>query len=119
MGQHGLQLDTYGDNLMSVTNIPGDSFRTRHDTVKTLLNSFCVTSGIRAECEVYGLFKDLIPHQALEEEGCLERGRGRQGLLPDFKIEVPTPDGEPTERLAELKVIGAVFKGTLQWSDKN
>ena len=115
LGQHGLQLDTYGDNLMSVTNIPGDSFRTRHDTVKTLLNSFCVTSGIRAECEVYGLFKDLIPQQALEEEGCLERGRGRQGLLPDFKIEVPTPDGEPTERLAELKVIGAVSK----WYPRN
>ena len=115
LGQHGLQLDSYGDNLMSATNIPGDSFRIRHDTIKTVLNSFCMTSGIRAECEVYGLFKHLIPTQALEDEGCLERGRGRQGLLPDFKLEVPSPDGEPTERLAELKVIGAVSK----WYPRN
>ena len=115
LGQHGLQLDSYGNNLMSATNIPGYSFRIRHDTIKTVLNSFCMTSGIRAECEVYGLFKHLIPTQALEDEGCLERGRGRQGLLPDFKLEVPSPDGEPTERLAELKVIGAVSK----WYPRN
>ena len=68
---------------MSVSNIPGDTFRTRHDTVKTVLNSFCTTSGIRAECEVYGLFKHLIPDKALDDESSLERGRGRQGLLPD------------------------------------
>ena len=93
---------------MSVSNIPGDTFRTRHDTVKTVLNSFCTTSGIRAECEVYGLFKHLIPDKALDEESSLERGRGRQGLLPDFKRVVPTPNGEMTERLAELKILGAV-----------
>ena len=30
--QHGLKLDSYGDNVMSVSNIPGDMFRIRHDT---------------------------------------------------------------------------------------
>ena len=108
--QHGLHLDAFGDNIMSVSNIPGDMFRIRHDTVKTVLNSFCMTSTIRAECEVYGTFKDLIPVQALEQEADLERGRGRQGLLPDFRLEIPSPAGEPTQRLAELKIIGAVPK---------
>ena len=113
--QHGLHLDAFGDNIMSVSNIPGDMFRIRHDTVKTVLNSFCMTSTIRAECEVYGIFKDLIPVQALEQEADLERGRGRQGLLPDFRLEIPSPAGEPTQRLAELKIIGAVPK----WYPRN
>ena len=108
LGQHGLHVDAFGDNVMSVSNIPGDLFRVRHDTVKTVINSFCVTSTIRAECEVFGLFRDLIPVEAMDNEEELERGRGRQGLLPDFRIELPSPAGEPTERLAELKIIGAV-----------
>ena len=100
---------------MSVSNIPGDMFRIRHDTVKTVLNSFCMSSTIRTECEVYGMFKDLIPVEALEKEEKLERGRGRQGLLPDFRMEIPSPAGEPTKRLAELKIIGAVPK----WYPRN
>jgi hypothetical protein len=101
---------------MSVTNIPGDLFRFRHDTVKTVLTFFfCLTSKIRAECEVYGLFRDLIPVEALEAEEDLQRGRGRQGLLPDFRIEIPTPEGEPEYRLAELKIKGAVKK----WYPRN
>ena len=96
---------------MSVTNIPGDSFRHRHDKVKNVLNRFCLASNIRAECEVFGAFKDLIPVNALEQEDeGLERGRGRQGLLPDFRIELPSTQGEPAYRLAELKTIGAVPK---------
>ena len=41
-------------------------------------------------------------------------GRGRQGLLPDFKMEIPSPTGEPIQRLAELKIIGAVPKWYLR-----
>ena len=93
---------------MSVSNIPGDFFRMRHDMVKTTLNSFCLTSSLRAECEVYGLFRDLIPVEALRDEEGLQRGRGRQGLLPDFQMEMPSSTGEPDLRLAELKMIGAV-----------
>ena len=44
-----------------------------------------------------------------------ELQRGRQGLLPDFKLEISSPAGEPEYRLAELKIlelkmIGAVSK---------
>ena len=93
---------------MSVSNIPGDCFRTRHDKVKTVLNRFCLTSNLRAECEVFGLFKDLLPVDALQQENNLQRGRGRQGLLPDFKLELPSPGGQPEYQLAELKILGAV-----------
>ena len=109
LGQHGMLVDCFGDNVMSVTNIPGDSFRHRHDKVKTVIHRFCLASSLRAECEVFGAFRDLIPDNALEqEEDGLHRGRGRQGLLPDFKLELPSALGEPQERLAELKCIGAV-----------
>ena len=111
LGQHGMLVDNFGDNLMSVTNIPGDSFRHRHDKVKTVINSFCLASNTKVECEVFGVFRDLIPIQALEQEDeGLQRGRGRQGLLPDFRLELPSAQGEPQSRLAELKCIGAVAK---------
>ena len=50
--------------------------RHRHDKVKTVLNRFCLASNIRAECEVFGAFRDLIPVHALEEQDDLQRGRG-------------------------------------------
>ena len=79
--------------------------------MKTVLNSFCLASSLRVECEVFGAFRDLIPLQALEQENeGLQRGRGRQGLHPDFRIELPSAQGEPQVRLAELKMIGAVPK---------
>ena len=111
LGQHGLLVDNFGDNLMSVTNIPGDSFRHTHDKVKSVLNRFCITSSVNVECEVFGAFRDLIPVNALQQddEG-LQRGWGRQGLLPDFRMELPSAQGEPSYRLAELKTIGAVCK---------
>ena len=63
-------------------------------------------SKIPVECEVYGLFADLIPAEALAEGEDLHWGRARQGLTPDFRIRVPTSTG-PTDSLAELKFISA------------
>ena len=60
------------------------------------------------------MFRDLIPVEALAEEETLQRGRGRQGLLPDFRLDLPGPGAGPgalgnvESKLAELKVIGAV-----------
>jgi hypothetical protein len=50
------------------------------------------------------MFRDIIPVEALSEE----KGRGRLGLLPDFRLEIPSPAGEPELRLAELKICRAV-----------
>ena len=50
------------------------------------------------------MFRDIIPVEALSEE----KGRGRQGLLPNFRLEIPSPAGEPELRLDELKICGTV-----------
>ena len=114
LGMRNLTIDAFGDNILSVSNIPGGAFTSRHDVVKLTLNSLIMDSGIRADCEVFGLFKSLIPVEALAEEENLQRGKGRQGLLPDFKLDLPIPGAGPgalgnvESRLAEVKVIGAV-----------
>ena len=35
----------------------------------------------------------------------MERGRKRQAIVPDFRIEMPTPTGGTCPQLAELKII--------------
>ena len=74
LGQHGLHVDTFGDNLMSVTNIPGDSFRHRHDKVKTaeqVLPCLQHQGGVRG---VWGL---QGPHS------CPSSGTSRGGGSPE------------------------------------
>ena len=64
-----------------------------------------------ADCEV---FRDLIPVEALNKEENLQRRRGRHGILPGFRLDLPGPGagpgalGQVESKLAELKVIGAV-----------
>ena len=55
-----------------------------------------------ATCEVFGLFSHLIPQEGLNR---LERGRARQGMVPDFMLGISDPTGSKVNRLAELKVI--------------
>ena len=64
-----LMVDTFGDNLLSMQKMPGDSYKNKHDKVKIVLNRLYLTSNIKAECEVFDAFRDLIPAQALEREG--------------------------------------------------
>ena len=52
--------------------------------------------------EVWGLFSHLIPAVALTR---MEKGRKRQAIVPDFRVEMPTPTGGTSHQLAELKVI--------------
>ena len=84
LGMRNLTIDAFGDNILSVSNIPGGDLTARHDQVKLAINSLILDSGLRADCEVCGLFKSLIPVEAFEQVENLQRGRGRQGLLPDF-----------------------------------
>ena len=71
-------------------------------------------------CEVYGLFSDLLQAVEQAEGGDLEYRRSRQGLIPDFCIRLPTPEGI-SDSLAELKILsagvtwyprGVVWRGT-------
>ena len=84
----------------------GDTWRARHDTGKLAIVRECINAGLVHDCEVYGLFSDLIPAQALAQGEALEWGRARQGLIPDFRLRLPTPGGT-TDRLAELKFVSA------------
>ncbi len=94
-------VDIYGDKIVS-TPMPGDHWRTRHDKIKLTLGSLCSWARLPATTEVFGLFSHLIPAQALSR---FERGRKRQALVPDFRIEMPSPIGGTRFQLAELKVI--------------
>ena len=56
--------------------------------------------------EVYGVFAHLLHAVAVQEGGDLQLARSRQGLVPDFRLCLPTPQG-PSDCLAELNCIGA------------
>ena len=102
----GAVIDMFGDAVMNCKHLPGDTWRARHDTGKLAIVTECINAGLIHDCEVYGLFADLIPAQALALGQDLEWGRARQGLVPDFRLRLPTPNGI-TDHLAELKFIGA------------
>ena len=96
----GAIIDKFGDNIMNCRNLPGDTWRARHDTGKLAIVNECIAAGLVHDCEVYGLFSDLIPAQALGQGEELEWGRARQGLIPDFRLRLPTPPGGLTDHLA-------------------
>ena len=94
-------VDIYGDKVVSST-MPGDHWRSRHDKIKLSIGSLCSWARLPATTEVFGLFSHLIPAQALSR---FERGRKRQAIVPDFRIEMPSHTGGTRFQLAELKVI--------------
>ena len=106
VGKRGMVIDKFGDNVLNCNEIFGDSWRKRHDNIKHHVLSESLLSGVHTDCEVYGLFSDLLPAVLHEEGGELQWGRARQGLVPDFKFMIATPQG-PQSFLAELKCINA------------
>ena len=106
VGTKGEVIDRYGDSVLCCHEVPGDSWRHRHDTVKMAIYLEAGLAKVPADCEVYGLFGDLLPAALLEEGGELQWGRARQGKVPDFRFLLPSPEG-PRTCLAELKVINA------------
>ena len=62
-------------------------------------------AGIEAECEVFNLFAGSIPQAGLSR---IEKGRKRQGLVPDFLVKKPVRgQGNRVAVLAELKVLSS------------
>ena len=82
--------------------LPGDTWRTRHDEIKSAISSLCVWSHVSITCEVFNLFAHLIPQEGLNR---LERGRKRQALVPDYRLALPDQAHGIVRRLAELKII--------------
>ena len=106
LGRRGQVIDHFGDTIMNCSELPGDSWRHRHDNIKMAIATECYESKLPVDCEVYGLFSDLLPAAAEANGGGLEWGRSRQGLIPDFRLRLPTPEGN-SDCLAELKCISA------------
>ena len=79
----------------------GDGFRRRYDKMKLCLRSLLIWAGIPVTCEVFNLFADCIPQAGLAR---IERGRRRQGVVPNFKIQGEQGEGDV---LCELKCMSA------------
>ena len=105
-GGGGVVIDMFGDEVKNSPRIPGDTWRKRHDTLKQHITAEAALAGIPVDCEVYGVFSDLLPPALVQEGGELHMARARQGKVPDFRFLLPTPDG-PQACLAELKVVSA------------
>ena len=94
------RVDKWGDEVVNAV-MRGDGFRIRHDAVKLELRRLLRWAGIPVICEVFNQFSDCIPQEALNR---IERGRQRQGLVPDFKM--PGEQGEG-DILCEVKCMSA------------
>ena len=105
VGPGGAVVGPHGDEIMCA-HLPGDSWRWRHDAVKLCIINICNDSKIRADAEVFGLFRDLIPPEVFQAGGELQYGRQRVGLTPDLLLRIPTQDGV-TDRLGEVKAMSA------------
>ena len=73
-------------------------------------------SKISCDAEIFRLFSDLIPLEAVGPGGELEDIRGRQGKVPDLRLRLPAHEdghthldggGGTTDTLAEIKVCNA------------
>ena len=96
-------MDIYGDRVQAAVLL-GDHWRTRHDGLKMTLFHLCKWGGVPVRCEVFNMFSSCIPQEGLSR---LEKGRKRQGLVPDFQLQLPSGRGVTESVLAELKVISS------------
>ena len=84
----------------------GDSWRHRHDTGKLCLMNMALHAKLPVDAEVFGLFRDLIPAEAMREGEELDTARARSGIIPDLRLRVATAAG-PVDSLAEIKYMSA------------
>ena len=106
VGRKNETINKYGDAVMNSQDIYADMWRRRHDRIKQHVMTEAMLSGVHVDCEVYGQFSDLRPAVLMEEGGEMQWGRARQGVIPDYKFLINSPDG-PESSLAELKIISA------------
>ena len=93
------KVDLFGDTVLC-QNLPGDGWRIRHDRIKQEIMCMMGWSGMTATCEVWGLFKHLVP---MDRQGSEEIMKQRQVMIPDFRIQLSSQTGQSEARLAELK----------------
>ena len=82
----------FADELMTA-HLTEDSWRHRHDSLKVTLVNMCNEARVPIDCEVFGIFRDLIPAALTAEGGELQFGWKRAGLGPYFRLRFPTAAG--------------------------
>ena len=92
----GSKVDMFGDKVLC-EKLPGDGWRTRHDRIKAELMNMMRWSGIVATCEVWGLFKHLVPEEALETGAIKQQ---KQVMIPDFRVQLSSATGQQETKLA-------------------
>ena len=96
------RVDQYGDQVQAARGVEGDDWRKHHANMKMMLSRMLRWARMPFQCEVFNMFAHLIPQEGLSR---MERGRKRQGLVPDFLLELDGERGQKKDELAELKVI--------------
>ena len=81
-------VDTFGDAVMSAT-LCHDTWRTRHSDIMRAISARAREARLEVEPEVFWLFRDIIPAEAMGEGGELETVRGRSGCVPDLRLGFP------------------------------
>ena len=74
--------------------------------LKECLRSIGNKSKIRADAEVFGMLRDLIPAEMTEQGGELQYVRQRVGLTPDLLLQLTTPEGVK-DSLGKIKCMSA------------
>ena len=80
------RVDLFGDEVVNEV-LTRDSWRGRHDKVKSEYNRLLNYCGVPASCEVWGVFAHIVPQQALNRT---EAYRQRQSMIPDFHVLLPS-----------------------------
>ena len=70
----------FGDEVMTATLLH-DTWRTRHDCLKVVMVNIANEARVPIDCEVFGLFRDLIPAQLMEMDES-----GKNGHQPNSSL---------------------------------
>ena len=65
-------MDPFGDSVNCCSKIPGDFWRIKHNTCKKAIMDIALWAKIPCDAEIFGLFSDLIPVEAVGVGGELE-----------------------------------------------
>ena len=104
IGRTRQTLDPHGFRLRTAA-LPGDGWRTQHDSIKWQILADLREMGVHANAEVFGLFAPLLPQVARDDFEALPL-RKRQGIVPDFLVSChAAPAALLRATLVELKTL--------------
>ena len=85
----------FGDEVMTAT-LTQDTWRTRHDAFKVVMVNIANEARIPIDCEVFGLFRDLIPAQLGRKEVSWDLAVRDWDSAPTSNYDCRLPAGRKT-----------------------